>query len=129
MAQVLVVEDDTPTREVLRLMLEDAGHQVSEAINAPAAIDLLRAAPTSWVVLVDLLLGAESGDSLLRTAAQDPALGSRHGYILTTASTPSLVIPQTALLESLAVEVVYKPFEIDHLLAAVDRAAARAGRA
>lgn len=127
MATVLVVDDDAPTREVLRLMLEDAGYQVCEATNVSTALDQLRAATTPLVVLLDLLLGASSGDALLEAARRDPALGPRHAYILTTASTPSMVTPQTALLQALAVEVVYKPFEIDDLLAAVSRGAARVG--
>ena len=129
MAQVLVVEDDTPTREVLRLMLEDAGHQVSEATDAAHALAQMRAATAPLVVVLDLLLGPDSGDAILQAAVKDPTLGKRHAYILSTASTPSMVVPQADLLEALAVEVVYKPFEMDHLLAAVSRGAARAGQA
>src|SRR5690349_6599267 len=56
-APVLVVEDDEDGREIMRLLLEDAGYTVLEAKGAYVALELLRApAPARMVVVLDLLM-------------------------------------------------------------------------
>jgi signal transduction histidine kinase len=71
-ADVLVVEDDTDTREMLRLALEEAGHSVSVAQTGVEAID--RACSTRpEVMLVDLGLPDINGHEVARRVRE--ALG------------------------------------------------------
>ncbi len=59
-AHVLVVDDDDPTREMLRRILEKEGWQVSEAANGRAALESLE----SWtpgLMLLDLMMPEVDG--------------------------------------------------------------------
>jgi hypothetical protein len=59
-AHVLVVDDDEPTREMLRRILEKEGWQVSEAANGRAALESLE----SWtpgLMLLDLMMPEVDG--------------------------------------------------------------------
>jgi CheY-like chemotaxis protein len=125
MALVLVVDDDQPTREVLRMMLEDAGHAVSEAANGQDALAALRVPDRRMVALIDQLMPGLDGIGTLATAADDPDLATRHVYILMTADARPLTDSELSLLSSLGAPLVRKPFDIDLLLDTVSRSAAR----
>lgn len=64
-ARILVVDDDDLVRDVLRAVLEQAGHEVVTAPDAAGALRLVAAAPVA-VALVDLGLGVDSGHELCR---------------------------------------------------------------
>ncbi len=123
MVQVLVVDDDAPTREVLREVLELSGYDVVEAADGSAALDFLRAARTPVVTLLDLDMPRADGLDVLRTCAANPHALGCHRFILLTAVAQSRVQLATDLLTSLSVPVVLKPFDVDDLLSAVARAA------
>jgi CheY-like chemotaxis protein len=60
MARILIIEDDDHCRELLRLMLEPAGHAVVDACNGREGLARYRAAPTDVVVL-DLFMPEQEG--------------------------------------------------------------------
>lgn len=124
MAHVLVVDDEPGQREMLRLLLEDAGHTVAEASGGEAALQLLRATPERMVVLLDQRMPGLGGDEVLAIVAADPTLATHHAYILVTASPQKLLNRPPVVLGTLSVPVVEKPFEVDVLLAMVAQAAA-----
>ncbi len=124
MTHVLVVDDEPGQREMLRLLLEDAGHAVAEASTGEAALELLRTTPERTVVLLDQRMPRLDGDQVLAAVAADPALATRHAYILVTASPHKLRAAPPVVLDGLRVPVVEKPFDVDALLAAVAEAAA-----
>jgi CheY-like chemotaxis protein len=125
MTPVLLVDDDQAIRETLRLVLEDAGYQVQEASDGIAALQALRDAPNGMVVLLDLMMPKLDGAGVLGAVAGDRRLAKRHTFILTTATHQTLSLAFVNLLTNLAVPVVRKPFELDELLAIVERAAQR----
>jgi CheY-like chemotaxis protein len=125
MAHVLVVDDEPGQREMLRLLLEDAGYTVQEVAGGEAALTLLRKTSERFVVLLDQRMPGMGGDEVLRTIAAEPALASRHVYILLTASPRTLLEAPPDVLVGLAVPVVEKPFDMERLLAAVAQAASR----
>jgi CheY-like chemotaxis protein len=125
MTQVLVVDDDQPTREVLRMMLEDAGYEVVEAPNGTAALELLRASEQRMVALVDQVMPGVDGIAVLSTLADDPQLAARHAYVLMTAGARPLGEPEVALLSTLSAPLLRKPFDIDVLLEVVAEVARR----
>jgi CheY-like chemotaxis protein len=49
MPRILVIEDDAPTRIMLRHVLESAGHQIVEAPNGKVGISLYREKPADLV--------------------------------------------------------------------------------
>jgi CheY-like chemotaxis protein len=125
MTRVLVVDDEADIRESLRLLLEDAGHEVLEAGNGFEALDVLRASEQPLVVLLDLLMPQLDGVGMLHAVVADPWLATNHAYVLITADNKApqrTAIPQ---FSSLYLVMVEKPFDMDELLDAVADAARR----
>jgi CheY-like chemotaxis protein len=124
---VLVVDDDALIREVLHLLLEDAGHEVLEARDGQEALDCLRSTPHRLVTLLDLQMPVLDGLAVLKTVAQDRQLASRHAYILITAYPDQLFSDSlsTLITSQLAVPFIPKPFDVDTVLTKVSTAACR----
>lgn len=125
MAHVLIVDDDVPTREVVRYVLEDMGHTVLEAGDGNTALDVMRASAMPLVVLLDLNMPHSNGLEVLNAVAANEALAMRHRFVLVTASTGTRLRATDQVREALAVPFLLKPFEIDDLLAAVGTEAHR----
>ncbi len=125
MAQVLIVDDDQPTREVLRLILEDAGHEVVETSGGSSALELLRASERRVLVLLDQLMPGLDGTGVLAMVASDLSLATRHAYILLSADVRPLGPMALTLLTTLGVPLIRKPFDIDDLLETVARCSGR----
>jgi CheY-like chemotaxis protein len=68
---VLVVEDNPDGREMLRTMLETAGHVVETAVDGAAGLAALRAFEPE-IALIDVGLPGIDGYALARTARQHP---------------------------------------------------------
>lgn len=117
--QIITVDDDQPTREVLRMILEDAGYAVQEAAGAEAALHYLRSGTGRMVALFDHLMPGMDGMQALRLIAADPALATRHAYVLITADMRPFDEEDVRMLASLRCPLVRKPFELDSLLAVV----------
>ena len=58
---ILVVEDDASLREALAHFLQGVGHTVAVARNGKEALDYLRQAPLSDLILLDLLMPVMDG--------------------------------------------------------------------
>jgi CheY-like chemotaxis protein len=113
--EVMVVEDDFAIRETLRELLEEEGYKVVEASNGAEALSRLRAR-TPRLILLDLMMPVMDGWEFRHELEEDPRL----------ASIPVIVISADHALEekvdSMHVEgYLAKPFELDRLLAAVER--------
>lgn len=122
--RVLIVEDDEPIREVMRMILEDAGYVVDAAEEGEAALAHLRASSDRVIVVTDLLMPGMGGEALLRTVMAEAELATRHAYLMVAAK--SALPPVVAdLLDQLHASFVHKPFSLDELLAAVAEARAR----
>lgn len=122
MAQVVVVVDnDDAIREVARALFEHVGYTVAEAVNGAEAVDVLRQCAVPAVVLLDVVMPYATGVDVLRIARDDARL-RRHAYIVWTAS--RMPVP-AELLDALNAPLMFKPFDIDALLAEVARAAER----
>jgi CheY-like chemotaxis protein len=129
MTRVLIADDDTDTRDTLKLVLEDAGYQTLEVPDGRKALEILRRDPQPLVAVLDLAMPRLDGLSILRIAARKSfqRLGRRRTYILLTARTPAAYAPLSALLKQMRVQVLHKPFDIDQLLQIVANAAATLG--
>ena len=69
--QVLIVEDDDPTRELLSRLLTARGHTVTEATDGQVALERIAAAPPS-LILLDLMMPRMDGFSFLKALRQNP---------------------------------------------------------
>jgi DNA-binding NtrC family response regulator len=117
MEPILLVEDKTELRAMLRKALERAGYAVDEAPDGNAAIDKIRN-KRHLVVLTDLKLPGCSGLDILRASRlADPTIP----VILITAF-GSIEEAVTAMKDG-AFDFIQKPVDLEHLKLLVQRAA------
>ena len=110
---MLVVEDDQSLRVVIRMILENAGYEVSEARNGRAALESIQAGLPD-VILADMRMPIMSGVELVNHLRRDPG----------TAFIP-IVLMSGLITDSdesrVADAIVAKPFEPADLLGAIER--------
>jgi CheY-like chemotaxis protein len=120
--RVLVVDDDTAIRELLRMALEDEGYEVATAPNGAAA--LARAvgfAPN--VVLLDMHMPVMDGRSFAAAYRRFPAPWALAPIIVITAAGDA-----AACADQLrAAGFLAKPFDLDQLGAILARVCATPG--
>lgn len=114
--RVLVVEDEEPVRHIVVRNLEQRGYQVSEARTAAWAVDRC-AADVPDVLVLDINLPDGSGWDVLRGIA---TRGLRRPAVIAISAVPPT---RRRPAEFGPVAFLPKPFLIDALLRAVDRAA------
>ena len=68
---ILVVDDDTPIRSLLRQELTDAGYQVTEAANGKAALDMVRMSKPDLIIL-DVMMPEINGFDVAAVLKNDP---------------------------------------------------------
>jgi CheY-like chemotaxis protein len=64
--RILVVDDNDQMREMLRLLLESDGHEVSEAENGRRAVNQLKLEPVD-LVITDIIMPEMEGIDLIMT--------------------------------------------------------------
>jgi len=122
--RVLVVEDELPIRELLRLHLDLAGFDVEEVGNGRLALNLARANSFALMIL-DVMLPGLDGVTLCRAVRADGANRMTPILMLTARDTES---DKVVGLESGADDYMTKPFGIRELLARVGAITRRARR-
>jgi DNA-binding response OmpR family regulator len=115
MRRALVVEDELPVRELLRLHLELAGFDVEESADGRDALRRLRESAFNLVIL-DVMLPGLDGVSLCRAIRAGGPNASAPILMLTARDTES---DKVLGLESGADDYLTKPFGIRELLARV----------
>lgn len=119
-ARLLVVEDDALIREFLLSTLRERGYTVDEANNGVEALVRLSEHRPD-VVILDLMLPVVDGWTFVERVRRQP--GGAEIPIIVVSAVESL-FDATATLPVRA--VLSKPFDIDVLLAHIERARARA---
>ena len=115
MANILVVEDEERMRHLIAMMLKDYGHQVDEASDGEAALEMIENIPYD-LVITDIKMPGMDGMELFRTLRENNIL------------CPLIFITAFATIESAveamrdgAVDYITKPFEEERLLLTVER--------
>jgi CheY-like chemotaxis protein len=104
---VLVAEDDTVTRMLVKLLLERDGYTVLEAANGRQAVEIaVREHPS--LVVMDLNMPEMSGYDAIAHLRRVPALAAMPVLVLTTEEGPGV---ERAVLKLGADDYVVKPFE------------------
>ena len=117
MPDVLIVDDDADTRLVIRMILEDEGYAILEAGRGDEALRRLQEHPAPMVVLLDHYMPSMTGAELLHLVAEDHSLLQRHAYVDMTAAAAQAFSPDfLALLATMHIPVVSKPFDLETLL-------------
>jgi CheY-like chemotaxis protein len=126
---VLVINDTREILDAMRVLLEDEGYRVSldnfSALDAGQKLaDVKELAPDA--VILDFLFRKEPlGWQFLQLMKLDRATAAIPVVVCTAAIREAE--EQEAHLRTLGVEVVLKPFDIEHLVAALKRALDTAG--
>ena len=114
--RLLLVDDDVPTVEALRLLLEGAGHRVETAENGRQALERLREPETYCVILLDLMMPVMNGYEFREAQLKDPKL----------AGIPVIIVTADGRARDRARQlgsdlVVQKPLHVPVLLDAIRR--------
>jgi DNA-binding NtrC family response regulator len=117
MESLLLVEDKSELRAMLRKALERAGYSIDEAPDGTAAIQKIRAR-RYLLVITDLKLPGASGLDVLRAAKN----GDATVPVLLLTAYGSVEEAVTAMKEG-AFDFLQKPVDLDHLKLLVQRAA------
>ena len=104
-----MVDDEPDQRVMLRRIFEQAGHDVIDAPDGAAALQMARESAPDLVV-TDMMMPVMNGVELIRCLRAEAA----------TAHIPILAASGDAHLAGAADAVVLKPYSIDHLLAVGD---------
>jgi two-component system, chemotaxis family, chemotaxis protein CheY len=107
LSTILVVDDDAPTRFVLRMILENAGHQVVEAAHGAAALDIINPNLPPDVVMTDLTMPILSGNELIERLRLAPTTASIPIVVVSGNSDSARALHASGLVEA----VVDKPFD------------------
>ena len=121
MATILIAEDYDDNRELLRLLLNGAGHTVREARNGNECLVLARESPPD-LIMVDLSMPELDGWGVFRELKADP-LTAQIPCVAVTAHVDS---DRQRVLEGGFSAFVGKPFRTEDLLATVLRVMAEA---
>lgn len=117
MLKVLVVDDESNMRLLIRMVLESAGYEVVEAAHGAAALERVRESRPALVV-TDVMMPVMSGRELVERLRAEPG----------TASIPILVVSANSSSVANSVDAVLgKPFDPDALLSAVRSLAGSGG--
>jgi DNA-binding response OmpR family regulator len=106
---ILLVDDDTDVRVCLRMILEDEGYDVDEAVDGPSALEQLRRQAPALLML-DYRMPGMSASELLERARSEGLV--RAPVLLMTAAEDSTDIASRARADGL----LRKPFQLDELL-------------
>ena len=110
MFRVLVVDDDPALREMLAIILESEGYEVTQARNGLEAVECLQRGWRPAVMLLDIMMPLMDGVAVCNwlTATMPPH--ERPRVVILTAS----MVPGTALPAADA--MLTKPFGVDAVL-------------
>jgi len=70
---ILLADDNAPSRELMREILEGCGYDVAEAANGREALDLIRKSPPD-IVLLDLQMPVMDGFAVIHAVRSDERL-------------------------------------------------------
>jgi PAS domain S-box-containing protein len=116
---ILVIDDETAVLDVVRRFLEIAGHRVSTATTGSEAAEILSKRPAVDLIVLDLMIPREEGTAnFYRLRQRFPSIP----VLLCTGLVQADHAEQ--LLRDGAADVLRKPFRMNELWQAVDRALA-----
>ena len=120
---VLVVEDDTDTRDMYAMYLDFSGMSVLTATSVEAAVGLALEHQPDIVVTDFMLRGPESGTDLCRRLRQDPRTAHIPSLLVTGSSRTA---DTSAAIDAGCADVRIKPYLPDSLVADIREIIARA---
>lgn len=121
-SRILVVDDSPQNTKLLRLILKDAGYQVTEASSGPEALEKLKSDKPDAMIL-DVRMPGMSGYEVCRQVRADPEFSMLPVIMLTALMQTSDRIQG---IEAGATAFISKPFNKRELIATVQSSLAMA---
>ncbi|MDP3921046.1 MAG: response regulator [Candidatus Omnitrophota bacterium] len=115
--KILVADDQQEIRDVVIEVLKESGYEAVGAINGKDAVDKARAIKPH-LILMDVTMPEMDGLEALQAIKSDETLKHIPVIMMTGAQKPEDV---SRAMELMAERYIPKPFEIDQLLADVER--------
>lgn len=109
MSTILIVDDESDQRFLLRRIFERSGHIVIDACDGSAALSVVRESPPDLVV-TDIMMPVMDGLELIHHLRSEPA----------TAAIPIVAASADTHLAEEADAIVAKPYTMTQLLAVAD---------
>jgi pilus assembly protein CpaE len=116
MARILVIDDDPHLLQMIRMMLERAGHQTIVANSGPRGIEIAIESPPD-LAIIDVMMPEMSGHEVCQQLRVHPATVDMPILILTARSQP---VDRAAALESGATDFMAKPVSPNELEAKLE---------
>jgi len=118
MARILIIDDEELFRNMLRQMLEQAGHKVTEAPEGGQGIEAYRKEPTD-LVITDIFMPEKEGISTIQELKQE--FPSVKVIAVTGGGKKNCGFEYLSFAENVGADkTLNKPFERQELLDAVD---------
>jgi DNA-binding response OmpR family regulator len=119
--RILVIDDETPVRAVIRQTLEEAGYEVNEAADGEEGLAALQTTPAD-LIITDIFMPIKEGIETIRTVRKQ----FLHVKLLAISGggTRGMTEVLSAAQQFGAHHALVKPFTPDELLAAVAAALA-----
>ena len=116
MARILLLDDDRALRDVVRMILEEAGHTVCDAPDGRAGVEMYRENPAD-VVITDIRMPEKTGnEAILELRAEFPDVKI---IAMSGGGSVGTDIYMRVAKKLGADEAISKPFAPDELLAAI----------
>ncbi|MBF6592228.1 MAG: response regulator [Ktedonobacterales bacterium] len=125
MTQVLVVDDSSAIRQLVRAILEREGYTITEAADGVEALVALRAAEAPMVVVLDYQMPNMDGAEVLSTVSREGGALARHEYLVLSANVATFPEVFIELLRHLSIRILSKSEDHATLVSAVAQAAER----
>ena len=107
MSKILVVDDESNMRFLLRMVFETEGFEVVEAHHGAAALERLNGGDKPDVIVTDLMMPLMNGRELVERLRADPA----------TAEIPIVVVAPGRSVDVAGADAVLRaPFELDRVV-------------
>ncbi len=120
--KILVVEDDKEINRLIRDCLSDNGYETLSAENGLDAVRIIREGEDISLVLLDLMLPFQSGDTVLRKVREFSDIP------VIVVSAKSMVQSKVDAIRMGADDYITKPFDLDELIVRVEAVLRRAVR-
>lgn len=124
MSTILVVDDDATIRFVLKMILEEAGHEVVEAAHGAAVFDVIGPQHLPDVVMTDLAMPVLRGEELIRRLRSEAPTAAIPIVVVSGDAVKAWTLKASGLVDA----VVPKPFDAVTLTRCIQDVANRANR-
>src|SRR3954471_9962478 len=114
MPEIMIVEDDRDTRDMLERFLQLEGFEVRTAANGEAALHAPRAAAPPCMILRDLMMPVMNGWEFRAAQVRDPEFAAIPVVVVTAAG------PRAEMPAIQADAWLSKPVDLDKLRATID---------